>query len=243
MRRVYMRINSCQRFLLIPFLFLILGCDTLPARINLVAVKSNGVEHIPLKLGIFPFLSTPIQGSGTGTAYSFYSAGEGSLKSATSVSKMGDNVAITPAADTDLLVTQESQIMTDMLSTDLSSYGFTLKQLPVEMQTDKNTDPNKRKGFFISMNLLNDLRSNYGIEAIALCDAFFILKYNYGASAEKRVVSAHVKIIDTKTLDVLAQVNLPYLADGFNLNDTSAGMADSIARLADLDVKNKGVSQ
>ena len=216
------------------------GCESVPVRINLTSVKSQGVEQIPSKLGIYPFLSTSLAGE-PGSAYGLCGMEGGKTASSLSVSKMGDNVAITPASNTTLLVTQESQILSDSLSTDLSSCGFSLKQLPVEMQDEKNTASDKRKGFFISINLLNDLRTNYGIEAIALCDAFFIIKNNYyeRVPPEKRVVSAHVKIIDTKTLDVLGQVNLPYIAEGANMNDTASEIAASLAKLANMDLKNK----
>jgi len=154
----------------------------------------------------------------------------------------GANVAIAPAANTELSVTQESQMLTDLLSTDLSSYGFTLKQLPVDLQVPQTPDSKEAKAFFISMDLLDDLRTNYGMEAIVLCDAFFTNAFHIGDGPEKRVVSATLKVIDTKTLDVLAQVTLPYNANGSNFNDTAAELAASLARLANIPVPDKSAN-
>ena len=217
----------------------IYGCVTAPSSISIMAVKSNGVERIPIKLGIYPFLSTPLSGSG----YGYFSPRANVKEASLTTTRMGDNVAITPPANTEMLITQDSQMMTDLVSASLSSHGFSLKQLPVEMQDDKNAVANEHKSFYISMNLLNDLRTNYGVEALALCDAFFMVVNNYGAPPEKRVVSANIKIIDTMTLDVLAQVNLPYVAEGINFNEAATQISLSLARLADMDVKSKGVSQ
>ena len=222
---------------LLPFILILtlLGCA--PDRIIIQSVKSSGVDQIPKKFGIYPFLSTRMTGAN-------YTMGSASLLSmSANIAKNKDNVAITPGANTELAITQESQILTDLLSSNLSSYGFALKQLPVDLQVPQNPDSKETKTFFISLNLLDDLRTNYGMDTIILCDAFFTNAYQYGVGPEKRVISANIKVIDTKTLDVLAQVTLPYNSEGCELNDTASQLATSLAKLANIPVPNKSNSQ
>jgi len=222
-----MKTGWTLRLLAFSGLLAILGCV---GQVRVNAVKSAGVDRIPLKLGLYPFLSTAVTDSRV-NAYA------GARLLDVSVGKMGDDVAILPPANTEMKITQESQIMTDSLSMELSARGFALKQLPVEVSGDKNGEPKDRKGFFIGVNLLEELRSNYGIDAIALCDAFFVLDRSNGGVPEKKVVAAHIKIVDTKTLDVLAQAQLPYRAEGYDLNETVKALAVSLAQLADPESK------
>src|SRR5208337_1446379 len=100
---------------LLPFFLILtlLGC--VPDRVIIQSVKSSGVDQIPTKFGIYPFLSTRMTGEN-------YTLGSSSLLSMSAkVAKNNGNVAITPAANTELSITQESQILTDLLSSNLSS--------------------------------------------------------------------------------------------------------------------------
>lgn len=222
------------------------GCETIPSAYNIISIKSNGVLQIPKKLGVYPFLSTDFQGSSYYRANSFSSLEAKQAQNVVEIvpktqaddtstatpQPVESGAALVPSVTTNMSITSDGQILSDLFSTDLSTDGFSLQQLPIQMQDGKNPDQNKT--FCISMDLLNNLRSKYGIEAIALCDAFFTTVYTEGGISEKRVVAAHVKIIDTNTLDVLGQVTLPYNAEGKNMNETASRFAESLAQLADL---------
>jgi|SRR5579859_686119 len=217
-------------------LILLLGC--LPDRVELKAFKTQGVDHIPTKIGFFTFLSNAVQGS-YGTPYQYYGASEARILSATPrIKKTESNVAIVPATGMDLVITPDGQMLTDLVTTSLAAKGFSLKQLPVEMQEAKDKEQKASKSFYISLNLLMELKEKFGIEAIALGDAFFTTVMS-GTSyrPETRVTMAHIKIVDITTLDVLAEVSTPYQMDGFNINQTSDALAESLGELAGISPK------
>lgn len=209
---------------------LITGCFPTGGRI--IGTLSTGVDRIPAKLGLYPFLSTPIQTYGK--RYDHIMRHKESL----SVRRKPDNVVIVPPAETDLSVTRESQIMTGLISTQLAARGFSLKELPVEV-LPRGNDPYAKKEdnrFVISLNLLEQLRDEYGFKALIVGNAFFITEVGRGLPPEQRVISAHLKVVDITTLDVLGQVNLTYDSYGVDMNDVSEYLAAELAEMAGLGV-------
>jgi hypothetical protein len=208
---------------------LVTGC--FPPGGKIIGTLSTGIDHIPAKLGLYPFLSTPIQTYGR--RYDRIIRHKESLSVRRS---MPDNVVIVPPAETDLSITRESQIMTGLISMQLATRGFSLKELPVEVLPQGN-DPRTKKEdnrFVISLNLLEQLREEYDLQALIVGNAFFITEVGRGLPPEQRVISAHLKVVDIATLDVLGQVNLTYDSYGVDMNAVSEYLAEELAVMAGL---------
>ncbi|MBI3292632.1 MAG: hypothetical protein HYZ73_07485 [Elusimicrobia bacterium] len=218
--------NTNTRAFLIGLTLMLVGC----AATKVTSIKSPGVDRISRNLSIYPLLSAPA---------TLYGRGYPASPRGVNVSQMGDNVVITPPAETQLSLTPESQMLTSLISTQFSHLGFTLKELPVEVPSGSDaitgTDK-KRNTFVISLNLLNQLREKYNIQTLVIGNAFFTDSPSALTSTlEKKVSFAHLKIVDTKSLDVLAQVNLPYNDTGEEINLVAQQMADAVAKLAGIE--------
>jgi hypothetical protein len=215
-------------FVLAFFLLAPSGCVTTSAPF-LKVVKSEGVDQIPLKLGVYPFLSTATSGaSHYGTL--------GTLDS--SLRLTHDSVAIVPPTNSTLLVTQDSQLLTDQFTTALAGHKFSLKQFPVELVQEKDGGKNDPKGFYLSLGLLREMKEKYGTEAVVMGNVI-VVNGSYMQGYEKKVQAVHVKVVKIESLDVLAQVNLPYRQDGYEFNATAEELAAALARLAGRDVPVK----
>ncbi len=208
---------------------LLIAAGCIATKVDLVSTKAEGVERIPEKVGLYPLFSTPVGRSGVKV-----------MHRPLSLKRYEGNVVITPPTETELLITQESQIMTGLISTQLASAGFSLKELPVEVLPENNDDSSQdgvHGKFAISLNLLHSLRENYGLEALVIGNVFFVVEMQPGAPPEKRIVSAHLRIIDIQSLDVLGQVSLPYDAHGQDMNKVADEMALALAEMAGLEVE------
>lgn len=209
---------------------MIMGC--FPTGSKIIGTRATGVDYIPKKLCFYPLLSTHI--GRYGKRYDKIVRSE--ITSAVE-RRMPDNVVIVPPAETDLSITRESQIMTGLISTQLTTFGFALKELPVEV-LQKGDDSSDRmedeSRFAISLNLLEQLREEYDIQAIVIGHAFFITDSGRSMPPEQRVISAHLKVVDIITLDVLGQVNLTYDSYGVDMNLVSELMAEELAYMAGL---------
>jgi hypothetical protein len=150
------------------------------------------------------------------------------------IHRRANRAVIVPPTETTLAITQESQILTGLISTSLSRLGFSLKQLPFEV-LPVNGDghrPNERgKTVVISTELLKELRERHDLRALVIGNAFFTID-PYGGAPQIRITSAHLKIVDIVTLDLLGQVSLPYQPDGDDLNDAAERIALALGRMA-----------
>ncbi len=211
---------------------MIMGCFPMGSKI--IGTRAIDVDYIPKKLCLYPLLSTPIGHYGKRYDKIIRSETTSEVER-----RMPDNVVIVPPADTNLSITRESQIMTGLISTQLTTFGFALKELPVEV-LPKDDDSSERivdeSRFVISLNLLEQLREDYDIRAIVIGHAFFITDAGRGMPPEQRVISAHLKVVDIITLDVLGQVNLTYDSYGVDMNLVSELMAEELASMAGLAV-------
>lgn len=223
MKASFFKLAGCLLFVLV-----VAGCIATGA--NITSTKTAGVDRIPGKIGFYPLLSTPVD------RYEHY---PGSRVRALSAKRVGENVVITPPVEFKLSMTQESQILTGMISTQLSTHGFSLKELPVEVlpDDDESITHESRREFVISLNLLEQLREEYGLQALIIGNAFFLVERRPGFVPEKRVISAHIKIIDIESLDVLAQVNLPYDEYGEEMIPVADAIASELARMAGFGVE------
>jgi hypothetical protein len=205
------------------------GCLTYGGKV--ASTMSDGVDRIPTKIGCYPLLSTVVD----------YEQRRGwrHVKPLGSMEKSDSHVYITPPTETGLSVTQESQILTGLVSMELAAYGFHLKELPVEvLDVDENgyDSDSVGKTFVISLDLLDELHDNYGVEALLMGEAFFMID-PASVHLEREVTYARLKVVDIETLDVLAQVTMSYDADGADLNKAAQKMAREMAMMANLAVE------
>lgn len=115
-----------------------------------------------------------------------------------------DRIYIQPPSETKLMVTLQSQQLTDVLLAELSAQGFNVKELPVEVPDEWGGDVEGNPTFYISLGLLDRLREDFGFQAIVLGNANFARDENrrYGVSV------AYLRVVDIETLDILCHVRL-----------------------------------
>jgi hypothetical protein len=197
------------------------GCFQSGVRVN--STLSPSVEQIPTVVGIYPLLSSPVRPHGSL---------ELSMRKLTSSGVDEREAYIVPPTETKLVLTQQSQIMTDLLSAELASGGFTLKQLPVELRDgdDKNGDGNGEV-FVMSLSLLNHLQENYDLGAVVLGNVFFVTD-PYDRTVQVSV--AYLKVVDVQTLDVLAQITGIYDKPGESIGAVANSMAAELTAMAGL---------
>jgi hypothetical protein len=210
----------------LPLTLALSGCLAFGGQ--LTSTKSPDIETLPHKLGMIPLLSTPLPEPG-GRPIRDHGKEPGPVK----LEKQEGQVYILPPTPSELMVTGESQIMTGLIATELSSRGFVLKEIPVE--TTHRVDSEGRSlddRFSLSSERLAELHDSYGIEALVLGNALFSVTYT--GTAPKRVVTAvYIKIVDITTLDLLGQVTF-YDDAGENPQTLSEEIGRSIAEMAGL---------
>jgi len=184
-------------------------------------VQSARVDEavpVPATLGVFPILSSieVRHGYPHPPRYELYD----------------DQIIVTPPADMSMAVTPESRMLSNAFSMALQKQGFGLKELPVErLVGDTAGDGGGVDRYGISLELLRQLRNEFGLEAIVVGDAYFLHRYNGASAPAIEVVAAHLRVIDTATLDVIAQVDMPYDASGAGINDVARELAAEMARM------------
>ena len=128
-------------------------------------------------------------------------------------------------------VTPQSQMLTGLLSSELAYYGFDLKELPVEIPDDDQTDETNKNVFFISLDLLERLREEYGVEAILIGNVMMKYVPRYSRTL---VTAAYLKLVDIETLDVLCQVHLLSEDYGEDIDKAANALASELALEAGL---------
>ncbi len=114
-----------------------LGC--LSGGHQLRVIPSPGVETIPTTIGIHPFLSVS-----TSTRLSRTSS------EALSHRTTNKDVYIIPPVGSQMVVTPFSQLFTGLVSVEMASYGFDLRELPVEIPKRDNVIGQSKNEFVIS---------------------------------------------------------------------------------------------
>ena len=116
----------------------------------------------------------------------------------------------------------------------VQQHGFGLKELPVEqLERDVTGAGASVDRYGISLELLGRLRTEFGLLAIVVGDAYFLHRYNGTSAPAIEVVAAHLRVIDTATLDVIAQVDMPYDASGASIGDVARELALEMARMGE----------
>ncbi len=194
---------------------LLMGCANLGGK--LTTIRSPGVDRLPTTICVHPILSSP--------ARKRYL-----VKDELFISRKRDRVYIAPPAEVSLTITPQSQIFTGLLSSELAYYGFELKEIPIEIPDDAETD-GKKNVFFISLDLLERLREEYGVEAILVGNVMMDYVPRYSKTL---VGAAYLKLIDIETLDVLCQVYLLSEDYGEDIDKAANALAAELALEAGL---------
>jgi len=186
--------------------------------------KSPGVDAIPAAIGIYPLLSTePKEPHSTPIRFSRMSS-----------TSREDGVYIAPPTDSKLVLTLESQMVTNLLGAELSYRGFALKELPVETPRDDVAGEGDKHTFYVSLALLDRLRESYDLRALLLGNVYFVP--NRYDPAELLVRAAYLRVIDVTTLDVLCHVSLNNGSYGATMEETVQQLALELAVMAGTDV-------
>lgn len=204
---------GCLLALIMP-----LGC--LPGAHQLRVVPSPGVETIPTVIAIHPFLSVSAARRTLGT-------------SATMKHRVDEHdVYIAPPAGSKLIVTPYSQMFTAFVSGAMASYGFDLRELPVEIPEGDNSIGQNKNEFVISLALLHDLQENYGLEAVLIGNVYFV--GDPQDPVNQMVSAAYAKLIEVKSLKVMCQFSLPFNSSGSDMVDVADLIAAELAVMAGL---------
>ena len=193
------------------------GCASVDERV--VVTPAAGVERIPVKIAVYPLL----------TAETVRTIVQPRFVPATTRAA-DDRMYIVAPAETKLVSTMESQLLTSLLSAQLSHQGFTLKELPVEAPSEQSEKD--KNSFFVSLETLRRLRENYGLEAILVGNVYFV--------ADERdptvvwVRAAYLRLVDTGTLDVLCHISISDEYRGESMENAARGLALALAKEAKL---------
>jgi len=195
---------------------LLIGCANLGGK--LTTIRSPGVDRIPTTICIHPLLSSPAR-----RRYL--------IKENVVISRERDRLYIAPPTEVNLIVTPQSQMFTGLLSSELAYYGFDLKELPVEIPDDAETGETKKNVFFISLDLLNRLREEYGVEAILIGNVMMDYVPRYSRTL---VTAAYLKLVDIESLEILCQVHLLSEDYGEDMDKAAGALASELALEAGL---------
>jgi hypothetical protein len=193
------------------------GCASMDERV--VITPAAGVESIPAKIAVYPLLTAEAPRVIAQPRYL-----PASTRSA------DDRLYIVAPAETKLVSNVESQLLTSMLSARLSDNGFTLKELPVEAPGEQAQKA--QNSFFVSLGTLKHLREDYGLDAILVGNAYFV--------ADQRdptvicVRAAYLRLVDTRTLDVLCHVSISDKYRGDSMEEAAQSLAHALAKQAGL---------
>jgi hypothetical protein len=217
-------ITILPRFLVISVLVSVMHTGCLSTGGRLISTKSPDIDRIPTTIGLYPILSSQSFHRKVSRPRAILSSGS-------------EHIYIVPPTETELKVTSFSRMMTDLISMDLLYYGFDLRELPVEIPENGSTDDDDEKTFSISLALLERLNEEYGVEAIMIGNAMF--GGNPYATMGVEVHSAHVKVVDIRTLKVLCQIDFTFTDSGRDIENVCEEMAASLALMAGIDVEER----
>lgn len=204
---------------LIVLTAIISGCTSIYDKV--VVTPAAGVENIPTEIAIYPLLTSEqvLVIAHPDKRVRFYSA-------STRVSD--DRLYIVAPAETKLVSNIHSQLLTSCLSANLSSNGFTLKELPVEAPSEHSEK--EENSFFVSLETLRHLREDYGLKAVLLGNVYFIADERDRSTIDVRAV--YLRLVDTGTLDVLCHISIDDIYQGESIRNTAEGLAFALAKEA-----------
>lgn len=197
---------------LLALIVLMIGCATIDERV--VTTPAADAERIPTNIAIYPLLTGEAHVRGQGPFLINQSAKD-------------DRIYIVGPAETKLVSNIQSQLLTNLLSAELSRRKFTVKELPIETtpeQSDKG-----QNSFFVSLGTLKYLRDTYALEAILVGNVYFV-----SDGSDMGVKAAYLRLVDTTTLNVLCHISISDGYSGDSMEDTARALALALAKEAKL---------
>lgn len=228
----------------VPWLFVSLAtfaaCTATGPRV--LVTPAPGVESLPATVAVYPLLSTrprtpivhplprPLE-----LQSSLREGGEGGVGGNEGERAEPGGIYILPPTESSLVVTGSSQLFSDLLAADLAYHGFRIKQLPVESPgrridaADSGGVEDGGQRFYVSMDLLDRLREEFGLEAVLLGNVYF---EGTGVDpGDVGVTAAYVKVVDVKTLDVVCHVSVTSEYVGLDMEDVADRIASELAEM------------
>lgn len=196
------------------------GCASMDERV--VVTPAAGVEKIPTKIAVYPLLTAEAARIITQPRYYPMTTDAASTRAA------DDRLYIVAPAETKLVSTMQSQLLTSLLSAQLSDQGFTLKELPVEAPPEQSEK--EQNSFFVSLETLKYLREDYGLEAILVGNVYFVADERDPTVIRVRAV--YLRLVDTGTLDVLCHVSISDRYSGESMESAAQALALALAEEA-----------
>lgn len=105
-----------------------------------------------------------------------------------------------------------------------------MQLLPVEEISASSEHDGQGRAFGVSLDLVENLRENYSVQAILMGTVFFAEGVRY--AREARVISAHVKVVDVGSLEILCQVSVPEGESGSSKEEVAEAIARELSALA-----------
>ena len=195
------------------------GCTSQP---EVRLVPGVDVSDIPSTVAIYPILTTESKTQEVGPVIVQFDDSGSSVDL--------DRVYIQPPSETKLLVTAQSQQMTDLLHAELSYQGFKVKELPIEVPDEWGGDADGNPTFYLSVGLLQHLKENFGFEAIILGNVYFASNRR----GDVGVRAAYLRLVEIGTLDVLCHVSIDGGDFSMGLVESAESVAAKLARMANL---------
>lgn len=196
---------------------IVCGCASVYEAATVTPVE--GVEKLPTTIAVYPLLTSET-----------IRAVERPQRGPATTETSPDRLYIVAPAETKLVSTAESQMLTGLLSAQLTRRGFTLKELPVEAPA--NAPESERSSFFVSLETLKRLREEYGLEGILVGNVYFVADPRDRTAI--RVKAVYVRLVDTGTLEALCHVWIPDSYAGESFEEAAQSLAFSLAREAKL---------
>jgi hypothetical protein len=196
-----------------------IACGCAPIEERVTVTPAAGVERIPTKIAIYPLLTAEAVHVVRHPGYS-----------PMSTRAADDRMLIVAPAETKLASTMQSQLLTSLLSAQLSGRGFVLKELPVEAPEEQSERDHNT--FFVSLETLKHLRENYGLEAILIGNVYFVADDHDPTVTWVR--AAYLRLVDTGTLDVLCHVSVSDQYQGDSMEAAARVLALALAKEAKL---------
>jgi len=191
---------------------------------RVVVTPAAGVEKIPTKIAVYPLLTAEgVKAIAQPRSYPMTTASASTRAS-------DDRLYIVAPAETKLVSTMQSQLLTGILSARLSENGFTLKELPVEAPLEQGEK--EQNTFFVSLETLKHLREGYGLEAILVGNVYFVADGRDPTVIWVR--AAYLRLVDTQTLDVLCHVSISDKYRGESMESAAQALALALAKKAKL---------
>jgi hypothetical protein len=197
---------------LLSLVVLMIGCATVDERV--VTTPAADVERIPTNIAIYPLLTGEAHVRGQGQFFLNQSVKD-------------DRIYIVGPAETKLVSNIHSQLLTNLLSAELSKRKFTVKELPVETTPEQSNKG--QNSFFVSLGTLKYLRDTYALEAILVGNVYFV-----SGGSDMRVKAAYLRLVDTTTLNVLCHISISDGYSGDSMGDTARALALALAKEAKL---------